>query len=441
VIRLFPKGLPARAETRATRDELMGGWSIVRGVDVPDVQRSGNEARLAWERHPVVNACARAIVDILAAVPLQVVSRDDEPEPLPDHPAQRLLDHPRPGLSGQRLRARTGMGFLLYGNALWHLERRGARGLPVGIRPVNAERLQYVYTNLEDDVVAYDWRGLSDMLMQTPVADMVHFRDLEARDGLMGYPRGAAALVDIDTDTKATNYVRQMVTNHGVPGLGILTDGAVSPDDLQAAEAKWHEKMSVRGERGRTKFLAGVKDIKQIGFDLSQLEFPDLRGIAREDICAAFAVDPRIIGLQSAGRDGGLSGEQYREARFRLIQQAVLPVMKAIESELDHWFAPEFGEVAIRFHPDVLSELTENEAETSERVRAEVASGLRTVEEGRTILGAGELDAAHHFALGPVALKQVKAALTDAETTAAEQAERAAALAAATKPPPEEQAA
>lgn len=415
---LFPKrGLTVPDTHRVARDDLMGGWQIVRGVDVPDVQRTGNEVRLiGWERHPVVHACVRAIVDIVASVPLEVTTLGDDPEALPRHPALDLVRNPRPGLSGQRLLARTAAHFLLYGNGFWHLERRGRRSLPIGIRPVSPERVTYVYTNETDDIVSYDWRGLSEILMQTPVADMVHFRDLEARDGLMGFPRGAAALVDIDTDTKATQYVRQMVSNHGVPGLAIIAEGLVSPDDLHQAEAKWHEKMTQRGERGRTKFLAGVKDIKPIGFDLNQLEFLDLRGIARESICAAFNVDPRIIGLQSAGKDGGLSGAQYQEARFRLIQQAVMPVIKSIEGELNHWLAPEFGNIAFRFSPDGLSELTEDETVTSTRMIAEVGAGIRTVEEARVTVGLdGELDPSHHLALGTVALRQVAAALTDAQ--------------------------
>lgn len=408
---LFPKrGMPRVSppvQTRTTRDDLMGGWSIVRGTDVPNFQGTGNEVRLAgWERHPVVNACVRAIADIAAAVPLEVyrLTSDSEAIVLDTHPARDVLTAPRASLSPYRMMARTAVGILLYGNAFWHLARRGARGLPIGIRVVAPERIQYAWTDAGDDIVAYDWRDANGGThSNTPVADMVHFRDLDARDGLFGYPRGASALLDIDSDSSASQYVRQMLKNHGVPGMVIMTEPGASIDDLRAAESAWHEKMTARGERGRTKFVAGVTDVKAIGFDLAQLEFPDLRRVAREDICAAFNVDPRIIGVASASSDGGLSGEQYREARFRLIQQSVMPLMKAIESELNLWFAPEFGDVFVRFSPDGLAELTENEGETSTRMIAEVGAGIRTVEEARSTLGMdADADPAHTLMIGSV---------------------------------------
>ena len=98
-----------------------------------------------------------------------------------------------------------------------------------------------------------------------------------------------------------------------------------------------------------------------------------------------------MIGVASAkGAEGGLSGVQYREARFRLIQQTIMPIMGMIEATLDDWFAPEFGDVYVRFDPDSLSSLTENEVETSTRTITELKEGLITREEGRSRIGMPE---------------------------------------------------
>lgn len=427
---LFPKrGLTVpmhRLASTANVADNAGGFTIVRGADLNSPVNTGNEVRLlGWERHPVVHACVRAIVDIIASVPFEVYRKDADGEPVvdPNHEALRLLDEPNGPLSPYRLRARTATPFVVYGNAFWYLDRgKSRRGLPRKIVPVSPDRVTYAWTNNAGEVVKYDWRDATgNAHTGTPAEDFVHFRDLEARDGYFGYPRGAAALVDIDTDTRATQYVRQMVSNHGVPGLAIIAEGMVSPGDLNQAEAKWHEKMTQRGERGRTKFLAGVKDIKPIGFDLNQLEFPDLRCIARESICAAFGVDPRMIGISSAANDAGLSGAQFREARARLIQQTVAPIMAAMESELNTWLMPEFGDVWVRFSPDRVAAMTEDGTATSTRVIAEVGAGIRTVEEAREAIGVdADLDPAHHLALSTVALKTVGAALEDADATAAD---------------------
>lgn len=368
------------------------GWSIVRGTQPTSFQGTGAEVRReGWERHAVVQACIRAIAQLIAAVPIEAYRKlgDGDTETIAKHPSTDLLNAPRASLSGYELRSRLGVQFLMYGNGIWILERRASGGPPVRIRPISAEALQFAYLDTEtDDIVAYDWRDLQGKVhAKEPVENVVHFRDLTAGEGLFGYPRLAAALLPLGADAEASQYVRQVVTNHGVPGMVVLTEHAASQDDLAAAEQRWHEKMTVRGQRGRTKFVAGVKDVKPIGFDLSMLEFPDLRRVSREDICAAAGVDPRIIGISSASKDAGLSGQQYREARFKLIQQTVLPVMKAIESTLDLWYMPEFGDVYARFSPDVLSELTEDETLTSARMVSEVGAKIRTVEEARETIG------------------------------------------------------
>jgi hypothetical protein len=126
-----------------------------------------------------------------------------------------------------------------------------------------------------------------------------------------------------------------------------------------------------------------------------------LRRVSREDICAAFQVDPRVVGIASAGSDGGLSGVQYREARRRLIAQAVSPLMFLLENQINHWLAPEYGEVRVRFSPNGLAELTEDETETSARAVSEYQAGVRTLEEARRLVGLEpDRDPADHIKAG-----------------------------------------
>jgi len=129
----------------------------------------------------------------------------------------------------------------------------------------------------------------------------------------------------------------------------------------------------------------------QMAFNMRDMEFTALRMVAREDICAAFQVDPRMVGITTTqGRGSTFSGVEYREARFRLIQTTVIPLMALITAVLDDWYCPEFGDVYARFSPDGLSELTEDEAATSTRTLAEFAGSLITREEARRRIGEEE---------------------------------------------------
>jgi HK97 family phage portal protein len=426
---------------RALGWQSSAGWSIVRGTTPTEYQRSGREVRFrGWERHPVVNACVRAVVDIVAAVDIEVYRKraDGTAEVIANHEAAHLLNvEPRIGATGHALRARTGVLYLTYGNTLCEIERNGRRGRPAGLRVIHPEQLQHVMVNLDDQIEEFLWNDSQGRQHRSRAEDILHFKDLTAsEDGLFGYPRAASALQDVAADAEATQYVRQVVTNHGVPGLAVKTKGYKKQADLDAAEEKFNDKMLARGGRGGAYFInADEVEFEQIGFNLQELEFPDLRAIAREDICAAFGVDPRIIGLSSASNDSGLSGVQYREARFRLIQQTVIPMMKAVESELNRWFMPEYGDVYCRFSPDVLSEMTEDEAATSTRVIAEVQAKIRTIEEARETVGlTAQIDPSHHF--GGFVLTEAGVALEQAAISPADQARELAAANGDTKAPP-----
>lgn len=366
---------------------------LVRTADPSEYRRDGRTIRVqGFNAHPVVHACMRVIADIVASVPLVVLKdRGDMESRVPEsHPLQQLLDYPAPRMTARQFRARFAVDFLGYGNAFFVMERPGIRGQPKSLRPVNPESVQQVWIDPEGDPRRYDYANWAGIMVNVPVEDMLHFKDLDMgrpfEAEVFGYPRGATSIGSILADNEATQYVRQVVTNDGTPTFAVLMADEASTEDAVAMQDRYRARVVDRGKRGTPAFFGAVKDIKPLGFTLSDLEFPDLRRVAREDICAAFGVDPRMIGIASATSDAGLSGAQYAEARARLVQHTIEPLFSAFEDELNHWLAPEFGDVWVTYDHDILRDLVENDNETSTRVRAEFDTGLRTWEESRSAL-------------------------------------------------------
>ncbi len=370
-----------------------GSLSLVRTANPQEFKPEGATVRAeGFSRHPVVHACIRVVADIVASVPLVVLRErgNSESKVGEDHPLQRLLDYPGPRFTARQFRAKFAVDFLGYGNSFTQIERQGGQGRPVGLRAINAESIQSVWVDAEGDPRRYDYGNWSGIIVQVPVEDILHFRDLDMsrpfQPECFGFPRGATAIASIAADNEATKYVRQVVTNDGTPTFAVLLADEATQDDAQAMQSRYVARTVDRGKRGTPAFFGAVRDIKPLGFTLSDLEFPDLRRVSREDICAAFGVDPRMIGIASATSDAGLSGAQYAEARARLVQHTIEPMFSAFEDELNHWLAPEFGDVWITYDHDILRDLVENDGETSERVRAEFKDSLRTWEEARRAL-------------------------------------------------------
>ena len=367
--------------------------ALVRTANPGEYRYDGSTIRAqGFNRHPVVHACIRAVADIVASVPLVVLKErgDFESRVGDDHPLQKLLDYPAPRFTARQFRAKAAVDFLGYGNAFFQLDRKAPGSLPFAIRGVNAESMQQVWIDTEGDPRRYDYANWAGIIVNVPTEDMLHFKDLDMgrpfEAEVFGYPRGATAIGSMLADNEATNYVRQIVTNDGTPTFAVLLSDEATSDDALAMQERYKARVVDRGKRGTPAFFGSVRDIKPLGFTLSDLEFPDLRRVSREDICAAFGVDPRMIGIASASSDAGLSGIQYAEARARLVQHTIEPMMAALEDELNHWLAPEFGDVWVTYDHDRLRDLVENDTETSTRVRAEYVEGLRTWEESRSAL-------------------------------------------------------
>jgi len=363
---------------------------LVRTADPSEYRRDGRTIRVqGFNAHPVVHACIRVVADIVASVPLVVLKEKGNYESrVPeDNPLQKLLDYPGPRFTARQFRAKFAVDYLGYGNSFFVMERPSENRPPVALRPVNAESMQQVWIDTEGDPRRYDYANWAGIIVNVLTEDMLHFRDLEMgrpfEADVFGYPRGATAIGSILADNEATSYVRQVVTNDGTPTFAVIMSDEATTEDAVAMQDRYTARVVDRGKRGVPAFFGAVKDIKPLGFTLSDLEFPDLRRVSREDICAAFGVDPRMIGIGSASSDGGLSGIQYAEARARLVQHTIEPLFSAFEDELNHWLAPEFGDVWVTYDHDILRDLVENDTETSTRVRAEFDAGLRTWEESR----------------------------------------------------------
>lgn len=367
--------------------------AIVRSGTPTPISRDGRTLRVkGWEQHAVVQACARVITDVTATIPyvaLGPLRPDGTREPLPSsHPLARLLAAPAPRMTPRTMRAAIALDLVVYGNALLRIDRTVPRAL--ALRRVNPEGLSEVYVDGDGDAVRYVWTDVHGRVIQAGVEDVLHFRDLAIQSprtpDVFGFPRAAAALVDIASDLEASSYVRQVVGNDGAPPFIVMMHEQATAGDAIAMQERYIERQVNRGRRGVPEFLGGVRDVKSLGFTLSDLEFPNLRRISREDICAAFGVDPRMVGIGSASNDGGLSGSQYQEARARLVHHTVEPLLHLVEDELTTWLAPEFGDCAVQYDREALRDLVEDDAATSERIRAEWAASLRSWDEARAAL-------------------------------------------------------
>lgn len=379
-----------RKQSDVLWDDIVG-WQILTGTGASVPRNFEQFVLTGFRAHPVVSACVREIVTSLSEAPIYAYrpTRNDAGEQgferMPGHPAEELLAAPNKRDPGLGMIERLGQHFLLGGNAILRKRRVGI-GLIESLHVVAPSRMVSAITDDDNVPLAYRISNRDGTDVEVVDAlDIVLIPDLDPLNDVFGMPRLLAAALDITTDKRASQYTSEMLANHGTPGLVVGVSELAKKPALERAERQWEEKFGPGRGRGRIAFAPGVQQIHEIGFSLKDLEFQALRNITREGICAAIGpVDPMLVGIGSAARGGTLSGSEHKEARKKLWQQTLIPIIRRFEAYMNVFLAPEWGDVRLFFALDEIGALQEDRADKIKRAKELASTGVATEVEVRT---------------------------------------------------------
>ncbi len=365
------------------------GWTVINGSQGSSPQTFEDFVERGYRQNPVVSACLNALASSMAAAPLraQVFVDDEWQWVAPDHPAQTLVDVPNSRDSRIELIEKSLFHYMLGGNWFWE-KRRSTIGRPIELHPIRPDKVVGVTADKDDMPLAWKIQDDDGKRRTVDALDMLHVADVDPWNTIFGVPRLLSASLEIRTDNEASNYVSEILTNHGQPGMIIGLDKNIKRRQLQRAEDFWEERFGPGRGRGKVAMIAGATQIRQIGFDLRMLEFPDLRIITRESICSVLGVDPILVAIGSASRGGTMSGNEHKEARTKLWKQTIIPIMRRWEAGLDRGLASDFGfSVRYRFDKSEIEALHEDKNKQFERGKFMAETSSFSPEEIRAELG------------------------------------------------------
>lgn len=363
------------------------GWTILGGEagDAPqDFEELVNQG---YKQNPAVNACLTVKQNAISDSVLRAVRVDDQgniEERLPlDHPAEQIFRPPNGRDSRVEFFDTSLLHFDLGGNIFWRL-RRDNNGNPMRLVPIRPDKVKGVNADVDGVPIAYDFRLGRGSPTTIRASDIIHVESSDPWNEAFGSPKILSARLELRSDIDASNYVSEVLRNHGQPGMVVGVEADVKETQIERAEERFQEKFGPGQGRGKIGFVSGGKSIQQIGFNLSDLEFPDLRTITRESVCSVLGVDPIVAGITSASRDSSLSGAEAEEARRKLWRQTIIPMLRRWESGLNNRLAPEFGDdIRYRFLTSHIEALKEDRTEQINRAVSMAEAGVFTVEEIR----------------------------------------------------------
>lgn len=164
--------------------------------------------------------------------------------------------------------------------------------------------------------------------------ELLHFRRYTPLSSFYGAPSWVAALEALRLDQQKKIFYSAFFANFAVPSMAVVLEGAEFDENT---EKKLREGLlQTRGvENAHRTLLLSIPfenakvHFEKLALDLKDMPFDKLSQATREEILAAHAVPPRLVGIVTAGSLGGQSEAEGQMNIF--INSGIMPRRAFVE--------------------------------------------------------------------------------------------------------------
>lgn len=353
----IPSGLGAGGPNRAGMIEQDGSYP--------------NYAANGYGRNELVYACIRYRAESLPQSVLRVYPADRPRTPavlpgngpsLDDHRLRKLFEKPNDVTGEFEFFELSSTYKDLSGTCFW-LVVNGRDGLPSQLWPLRPD-LVGVLPNPRDPA-DYVWIYRPDPLkpeIAVPVPNAGSPRAKGADSTIMrirypnpnpndpgwryfGQPPLRPAARATTLDNAATDFADSLLRNHAMPSVVIETEQAITQTLHERLKTMWRQAFG-GPNRGTPAFLQKGMKLHEVGITPTDLEFPDLREVSEARICAAFGVEPVLVGTKLGLTHNAY--KDYHEARASFWEEAMVSEQRRYVEPVRSYLLPRFGGVGRR---------------------------------------------------------------------------------------------
>jgi hypothetical protein len=129
--------------------------------------------------------------------------------------------------------------------------------------------------------------------------------------------------------------------------------------------------------------LEGDFSFQQMGMSPKDMDFSVLKKMSAIDIALCFGVPAQLVGIPDAQTYNNMP-----EARLALYEETIIPILRRIQSDLNEWLTPKFGDgLRLEYDIDSIPAMAESRKRVFESVVSGVNAGILTRNEAREKLG------------------------------------------------------
>lgn len=355
-------------------------------------------ANEAFRQNEIVYACIRILAESVPEPPLVAYQEDANGERTSldrQHPLSMLIKAPNELMTEYEFWELTTIHMAIAGQSFWW-KRRDNAGRLVALWPLRPDRVGPIYSDSDEpgEQVLWGWSyqqpGRGDFV-PIPRRDIMSFNlpDPAGESGgiVEGFGPVQALARMIASDNEATKFVGALLANYAIPGVAINLKREVRNAE-EARATKAHFRAEFGGaNRGTPALLDAETTLTEIGFNLRELEFPEIREISEARICGALGV-PAVLAGQRIGLRESNNRASITELREYFTETTLSNYWRRYSDQYTNDVASEFGVgIVCEFDTSRVRALAMQQQQRLTPLVEGFKSGAITVNEYRSALG------------------------------------------------------
>ncbi|HCI49083.1 MAG: phage portal protein [Alphaproteobacteria bacterium RIFCSPHIGHO2_01_FULL_41_14] len=338
-------------------------------------------AEEGYERNVIVYRCINLIAKNLAMPPWILYEGDREVE---RHVLADLIENPNPLQTRTTFLESLASYLLLDGNV--YVQAVGEEGVPRELFLLRPDRVQIMAGDgtLPRGYV-YQVEGKKSYYPvdpETGACAILHLKLFHPSNDWYGLSPIQAAAAAIDQHNAVGSHNLSLLRNGGRPSGALVMPGNEGLTDEQRMQLKETVRNLYQGSEnsGQILVLEGGMKWCEMGLTPKDLDFMAGKHISTREIAQAFGVPSMLVGVP-----GDSTFSNYREARFHLWEDTVLPLLHMVMEEMNRWIVPAYGEqLAFAYDADQIPALGCRRERLWNRIQD---ATFLTVNEKRSALG------------------------------------------------------
>lgn len=343
----FERQSQATNEQKASHTGALTSYHLV-GQPVWTPQNYGRLAEEGYSRNAIVYRCVSLIAKGVASIPILLYEHENhQRHEIEHHPFLNLLKCPSPRQAGSAFMEAVVSYLLLSGNtyieAVFNVD-----GVPSELYTLRPDRMRVVPgSHGFADSYEYTVNGQRKIL-SSDCADgfgaILHLKNYNPLNDWYGLSPLEAASRAIDQHNAVAGHNLALLQNGGRPSGALLVKPGPYGQTLteeQRQSLRYDLRRLYEGghNAGKIMILEGDCKWEEMGLSPKDLDFIEGKNLSAREIAQAFGVPPMLVGVP-----GDATFANYKEARFHLWEDTILPLAELIVTEMNLWLAPYFGE-------------------------------------------------------------------------------------------------